>query len=194
MTEQIRFALFEHTGINPYSIKHSSIITRRKGEKADLSHGVGLVSKGSLKVTRADTGAVLNVITEGGMFGVSTLYAGNLEAGTELTAISDTEIVFFAEEDFALLLSRNFTLLKNYLAIVSKKICFLNGKVGTLASQTAESRILHHILQNGGTLKVSSMTELANMLSMGRASLYRALNQLEAEGKIKRDGKTVTLL
>ena len=38
------------------------------------------------------------------------------------------------------------------------------------------------------------MTDLANTLDVGRASLYRAFDKLESEGLIIKDGKTITVL
>ncbi len=37
-------------------------------------------------------------------------------------------------------------------------------------------------------------SQLARALNLGRASLYRALETLEAEGRIRREGKRILLL
>ena len=38
------------------------------------------------------------------------------------------------------------------------------------------------------------MVKLSEMLNIGRTSLYRAVEQLEQCGKIKREGKTIQLM
>ena len=38
------------------------------------------------------------------------------------------------------------------------------------------------------------MNSLAEMLNLGRASLYRAADKLETDGYILRDGKNITLV
>ena len=37
-------------------------------------------------------------------------------------------------------------------------------------------------------------SRLANALNIGRASLYRALDSLEAEGRIRREGRRIFLI
>lgn len=189
------FAVFENTGVCPYSLDCSQKLTFARGKVITLPPGIGLISKGNVKVTANESGVLLNTIPAGGMFGASTLFAGRDLAGTTLTASGgETQIIFIPEEDFASLLQKNEKLLRSYLGFVSKRICFLGGKVGTLSSQSAEDKLLRHILQNGGSINVKSMTELAKMLSMGRASLYRAADALEKGGRIKRDGKKLRLI
>ena len=38
------------------------------------------------------------------------------------------------------------------------------------------------------------MNSLCEMLNLGRASLYRAVDKLEADGCIKRNGKQITII
>lgn len=188
------YAVFSETGIVPQKLECAKKAHYTNGQEAVLPQGIGLVSRGSLKVVRADSGVLLNVIAQGGMFGASTLYSGGVSAGTKLIARGETQIIFIPQDGFASLLMQNERLLKNYLSFTSKRICFLNGKVGVFASQTAEGRLLSHIAQNGGSVTVKSYTALAGTLLMGRASLYRAMDKLINEGTIKRDGKTLSLI
>ena len=45
-----------------------------------------------------------------------------------------------------------------------------------------------------GIVQIKSYTELAEALCLSRATLYRALDSLYADGKILREGKKIILL
>ena len=188
------FAVFADTGLIPQDLTCAQTSRCADGQSIDLPQGIGLIERGSVRVVRRDSGVLLNVIAQGGMFGASTLFCGGMSAGTSLIAQGDTKIIFIPQDAFAALLMQNEKLLKNYLAFTARRICFLNGKVGTFATQTVEGRIKAHILQSGGSVTVKSMTQLANTLSIGRASLYRAIEKLITDGELIRDGKTLTLV
>lgn len=189
------FILLQGTGLSPCDIKGSERLSFSSGEDIALPSGIVFVIRGSVKVTSKEKNVLLNIIREGGTFGASTLFNEKSTADTCLTAgNSGAILVHVNEEAFVALLQSDGQMLKNYLGFVSRRICFLSGKVGTFSSQTSEEKLLHHIMQNGGSISVKSMTQLSLMLSMGRASLYRAVAVLEEEGKIKREGKTLTLI
>lgn len=191
----VSFPLFEGTDISVFDMKEIEIIDFSPSQDIILPSGIGLILSGNVYVYSREGNLPLNVIYAGGMFGMSTLFNGGSTADSRLSSGSKSvRIAFMKEDSFARLLSGNERVLKNYLGIVSKRICFLSGKVGTFSSQSAEEKLLHHIMQNGGSITVKSMTQLSLMLSMGRASLYRAITVLEDEGKIKREGKTLTLI
>ena len=61
-----------------------------------------------------------------------------------------------------------------------------NTLLGYLLSE-ADKRGEHFRLQ-------VSLTELAQMLDMGRSSLYRSFEELEAEGVLARNGREITIL
>lgn len=188
------FSLFSGTGLSPADLPFALRQSFPEGASLSFPPGLGLILQGAVRVTQGEGGTLLNTIPAGGMFGASTLLAGDRRPGTTLTARGATEILFLSEKDLVDLLMSNRKLLENYLSFVSRRICFLSGKVGTFASQTAEDKLLRHIAQNGGSVTVKSMTELAAMLSMGRASLYRAADTLMADGRLLRNGHTLTLL
>ena len=45
-----------------------------------------------------------------------------------------------------------------------------------------------------GVYYVKNYKKLSEMLCLSRATLYRALDALESSGKIKREGKQITIL
>lgn len=193
MDQSIDFPLFEGTGVDPASLSFADRRIFATGAAIVYPAGLGLVLRGRVRVSRAD-GAPLNAIPAGGMFGASTLHAGNRKPGTCLAADGATEVLFLPETEFTTLLLQNRRLLENYLGFVAGRICFLNGRLNTFASQRCEDKLLRHVAQNGGSVTAASMTELSAALSMGRASLYRAIDTLTAEGRLRRDGDKLILL
>lgn len=84
----------------------------------------------------------------------------------------------------------------NILSFLAGRVQFLNQKIVSLAGYTAESRILMFLRDNAVTTSEGrfvelphSLTEFAELLGIGRASLYRSLDAMEASGKLKRIGR-----
>ena len=85
----------------------------------------------------------------------------------------------------------------NMTEFLAGRIRFLNRKITSLAGYSASSR-LHMYLEennvNGQVVIPMSMTDFAEFLGVGRASLYRTLDQMQSEGKIERSGRTIRIL
>ena len=85
----------------------------------------------------------------------------------------------------------------NYIRYLAQRIRFLSAKVDTLSSGTGGRKLSAFLMDNvgeDGSLTVSSMTQLASRLGMGRATLYRELDRLQSRNIISRDGKTILLV
>ena len=89
----------------------------------------------------------------------------------------------------------------NYVRFLSDRIRFLNSKIATFTADSAKSKLMRYLvsqaeLQNnpeGNVVLPVSCQKLAESLNIGRASLYRAFEQLENDGLIRRSGKAVAL-
>ena len=87
-----------------------------------------------------------------------------------------------------------------YIALLSEKILFLNRRIDTFTADDVSAR-LRGMLKDfwlrqgkGGAFTLPcSYTQLAALLNVGRASLYRALEQLEREGLFTREGRVFRL-
>ena len=84
----------------------------------------------------------------------------------------------------------------NYIRYLSGRIRFLSGKIQALAADSVEGRLKQHLLCSVSPdcprLDIPA-TELARRLGVSRASLYRAFDSLEAQGLIRREGRTLTV-
>lgn len=83
-----------------------------------------------------------------------------------------------------------------YVVFLTDRVRFLNTKIEGFTAPSAQASLEHWLVQTGGggdELTVTSWSAVSRALDMSRTSLYRALDSLEADGKIVRDGKKVIL-
>ena len=84
-----------------------------------------------------------------------------------------------------------------YIRYLSGRIHFLQRRIDALAEGPAEEKLASFLLsaarpdgKNGWVFEAPSLTRLASSLSVGRATLYRALDAFEQSGIIQREGRT----
>ena len=158
--------------------------------------GTACVHKGQ----EASSAVLMSVLEKGALFGAATLFASETEEyPTSIHAQHRVKALLIPEEVFREMLQENFSLTQRYLAYLTQRIRFLNHKLEGLICPSAEEKLLVYLLQNAddaGIVRLPfSYTELANSLCMGRASLYRALEGLETQGRIHREkGRKILLL
>ena len=95
-----------------------------------------------------------------------------------------------------MLLESDRAVLYNYIEFLSDRIRFLNKKIRFFTSGSAERRLALY-LDSFNEEKIeleAGMSAIADMLDIGRASLYRAFDKLTEDGFILRDKDTVTLI
>lgn len=171
------------------------------GEEISLSEGdlqrFGVLISGTLTVyAPGEDKTPLNHLKTGNLFGVSVLF-GSPGAGTRIFAESESEVLFIVE-DCAEVLWENRLIRRNLIWFLTDRICFLNRKIASFTAKGAEGKVARLLSQRAdadGVCRIdSSFSELAKELHLGRASLYRALDKLEAEGIICREKKEIRLL
>ena len=84
-----------------------------------------------------------------------------------------------------------------YIRFLSGRICFLNQKLDAFTSSSAEGRIVVWLLENMDDSRVvipRGYSDLSRTLGIGRASLYRCLDGLEAQGALRRQEREIEIL
>ncbi|MBR3837912.1 MAG: Crp/Fnr family transcriptional regulator [Clostridia bacterium] len=156
---------------------------------------IGIVVKGKATVYSARDGrTILNRLEAGSLFGVSSLYSDH-SAETLVVADSKAEVLIWKEAHLDPLW-QNKKARENLISFLTGRIRFLTERIASFTAPSAEKKLIRYLLQKAGegtSLSVRSYSDLAKELSLGRASLYRALEKLEEEGLICRSGKEVTL-
>ena len=145
----------------------------------------------------SDKSVLLRNLTSGEVFGASTLYSEVRGYNTVITADTMCTVVIIPAEQVKRIISANPVVAENYIRFLTERICFLNRKISAFTAGSAKLAVyLLGLPQNtDGTVTLrTSMSDLADMLNMGRASLYRAFDALTMNGILSREGKKITLL
>ena len=90
------------------------------------------------------------------------------------------------------LLGEEALLRRNYLTYLTGRIRFLNARLGSLAVGDTEGRVVRYLLSSlsYGVVECSA-SGLARQLGISRASVYRAFQDLEQAGLIRREGRAI---
>lgn len=167
----------------------------KKGGELFVVGSLGILVSGAAKVKRVnELGGSVTVrsLQKGEMFGCVSVFGNWNEGSSSIIADTDCTCCYIAEQDFEALLKAVPTTAINYIAYLTEKLRYLNRRLDTFSTDSADQRVYEYLLsaadENGKvTLKIS-MAELSRRLKLGRTSLYRSLNLLEAEKMLKRDG------
>ena len=155
---------------------------------------VGVLISGEAEIHTQSGGAhvLLKTAKSGELFGIANLYADDTAFPTLIRAKGELQVLFFTGEAFRRFIETDANVLSLYLGFLSKKIVYLNRKIATFTAGSAEHRLALFLLENQTDGKFTppySMTTLANLLGLGRASLYRAMERLSELSLLEyRDG------
>ncbi len=163
---------------------------------------LGVVLSGELKALKpANAALVLNTFYSGGIFGVAGLFNNSRQYVSEVVAVKRSRVLFLPQEILQGLFEQNSRIAENYISYLSNRICFLNSRIDHFTGGTAECRLANFLLslssQSNNPLVFElpcTLTQLSNTLNIGRASLYRAIEDLSDAGIIKRNGKNISII
>ena len=157
---------------------------------------LGFLLEGSALVTRGGAGVAMSRLTPGAAFGMATLFASGEPFPNEIRAETACTALFLPQQWVAEMIGREARFAFNYIALLSERILFLNRRIDTFTAGDVPQRLRGMLDQfrrrQGGGAALTlpcSYTQLASLLGVGRASLYRALEQLEGEGLFTREGR-----
>ncbi len=173
-----------------HAIAYSSATDEKK--VGIMIEGHALVQTGPLSDS-----TLLNTIGPGALFGIANLYAEDEPFPTVIRAAEASVILFLDGSAFCDFLEHEPEAMKNFLRLQSQKIIYLNHKIATFTAGSAEKKLALFLLDHSVDRKVTlscSMSALSNMLGLGRASLYRALDLLSEQGLIEKQGKGFYLI
>ena len=158
---------------------------------------LAFILSGRARVTTED-GRVIRELKAGQVFGPASLFGGEEPCRTVVTARCESTVVLFSEELVAELIRSDPDFAMAYVRFLSGRIRFLNRRIQLLTSGESRETLLSYLLREadrqGETFRLPvSLTELAQMLDMGRSSLYRSFDELEADGFLTRRGREITI-
>ena len=165
---------------------------------ATAGRALGIVLEGRAEaVAPTREKAVLAVFGPGGTFGAAALFGGDGYV-SRIRAVTGCTVLLLPEELLRQWFQRCPQMAVNYIGFLSSRVRFLNGKIAIFTQDSARHRLYRWLRANcdeaGRLPEKLSMTKLAGALSMGRTSLYRAMEELESAGLIVRDGKRIEVI
>lgn len=134
----------------------------------------------------------------GSVFGAAAIFGDGGAYVSQIIARTDCEVLFIDET----VLKKIFALYPqtslNYISFLSDKIRFLNQKLNMISSPSAEDTVYKYLIENMNddhivSLSVS-MSLLAKMLGLSRATLYRSFDALESKGKIIKQNNEIKVI
>lgn len=175
--------------------KGESIYTCRTFRRA-----LGLVLQGEAQAYRAGEDGrrvVMNRLRPGQAFGAAALFGDCDTYVTEIAAARRCAVLFLQQELVSGWMRAQPRIAENYIRFLSGRIRFLNEKIAGFTGGPADGRLLRylkeHRMEDGRVALPCSMRELAQSLNIGRSSLYRSLDALEACGVLRREGRRLIL-
>lgn len=152
------------------------------------------VMSGKAAVMKNNT--LLRTAAAGDIFGAASLFGGSeKDYSTTVYAKSKARVLFIPQAAVKTLISSEPQIALNYIEFLSDRVRFLNKKIDSFTSDNGVSRLAKYLLsQENDEFSVKlSYSKLAETLSIGRATLYRALGTLEESGIIVRSDKSITI-
>lgn len=160
---------------------------------------LGIVLSGAVQVSKGSglgDDLVVSILEAGNLFGAASLFNEFPDYVTTIRAVRRCRALFFSQPLMEALLHRDERLAGNYIRYLSDRIHFLNNKLDGFLAGSAEQRLALFLLEQteDASPLPCGMAELARRLHIGRASLYRAFESLQADGAIRREGKRLRIL
>lgn len=157
--------------------------------------GVLLTGRAVVNTNGATKNALLRFMNAGDLFGVANLFTDEPYVSV-IRADKKCRVLFLTEAAVHALLEREPAFLHRYISFLSGRVCYLNQKIAYLTAGSAERRLaLYLSAQKHAELTLQiSLSALSELLDVGRASLYRALDRLVADGYIEKNGRSIRIL
>ena len=193
---EIREVMEASSVLQGSGIKESCVQVRvcKKGQiVSDWWHNervVGLVAEGSLDVySIAMDGRelILSSLERGDCFGIINLMT-ETEIPTVLKCRTDATLLLIPREEVRKAVEKDQELALRYAVLCNRKMQFLIRKIEFLTMYSGRKRLIQFLLSSSGPSgrvdSAGTREDMASMLGISRASLFRELADLQEEGLI----------
>lgn len=155
-----------------------------------------ILTAGKASVSTPDSAhnVLLRHLGAGDLFGIANLFSGERFVST-VKAETACTCLFLPEPAVRMLLDTDQRFRENYIGYLAGRVRFLNRKIGYLTAGSAERRLALYLagLGTGNVTLTDPISDLSELLDIGRASLYRAFDRLTADGWLVKNGKHLRL-
>ncbi|MGL5434859.1 MAG: Crp/Fnr family transcriptional regulator [Lachnospiraceae bacterium] len=195
------FDLFKDCEINTQIVKHK---TYKKGRIiSDNESGqscVVFVVHGSIEVYSVALDGkeiMLSLLEKGDCFGISNLFLEEEELRTVLKCSEDSSVLLIPKPQLIEMMRKDGTLAVRLAALYNRKIEFLLKKIEFLTMQSGKGKVAEFLLSqadDSGIIRLSHSKEnLACMLGISRASLFRELSYFQSHDMISQEQNCIRI-
>lgn len=176
-------------------------------EKGDLifskernGAAVGFLLSGECEIIRRrqdETPVPLNRLLPYDSFGILSVFSQNEDFPTEIYARKATSVLFFSSEDVFALIDQYPQISLNIIRFLSERIAFLNKKIAAFSGGSVEQKLatlLYNKYRAQGDEFLLNCKRCSEVLGVGRASVYRALNSLIEDGYVIFENKKIKII
>ena len=110
---------------------------------------LGFVLKGACRVNKKrHDGALIpfNTLRKGDSFGAINLFTTVDDYPTYIYATMQTEVLFIPKQDAVRIIQENLKVAVNFIEFLTGRIVFLNSKISTFSSGSAEQKLANYLL------------------------------------------------
>ncbi len=190
------FTSFSEQDILQLLKSYGTISVYEKNMRLDTGNILGILLYGRACIRQLGKhNSVLDYIFPPRAFGLASIYLKNIRL-SEIYALTPLRLLCFSRREVDFLLDTYPCFRTNFIYYLSTRVAFLTGKLEHLANTNAADRLFAYLQEHAdesGCYDIPSMTGFASLLNISRASLYRAIGQLEEYGAIIRRGKQLIL-
>lgn len=161
---------------------------------------VTVIVKGSASVMKpiGEKELLMRVISGGSVTGVASLFDDGLNPVSVLKSNTSLSAVFIPKEHIIALIKTNGEFAESYARFLTSRIRYLNTRIKAYTSGSAEARLAFQLIlsdenRTGKAVLGVSLTKLAELLDIGRASLYRAIDMLLEKKVIEKRGREILI-
>lgn len=161
---------------------------------------VTVIIKGSASVMKpiGEKELLMRVISSGSVTGVAALFDEERTPLSVLKANSALSALFMPRQRIIKLIKSDGEFAESYARFLTSRIRYLNSRIKAYTSGSAEAKLAFQLLLSdenraGKAALGVSLTKLAELLDIGRASLYRALDILSEKKVIEKRGREILI-
>lgn len=159
---------------------------------------LGIVLSGQViisTITYNEKEEIITIINPYETFGEFLLFSTSSNYLGDCIAKKKTVIAFIKKNDFLKILSSNLDFLNKYLEYICNKTLIIKNQAKLFSHKNILDRIMYYFsIQKTNPFTISSVTDLAHILSIPRESVSRSLTTLQKRKFIKKENNTIYIL
>ena len=181
--------------------------SRFEYEKGDLifskeknGRAVGFLLSGECEVLRIrqdGKSVLLNRLLPNDSFGILSVFSQDEDYPTEIYARKNTAVLFFSQDDIYKMIEKCPKVSLNIISFLTQRVVFLNKKIAAFSGSSVEQKLaslLYNSYRTQGAEFPLNCKRCSEVLGVGRASVYRAIDSLAADGHISFENKKIKII